>query len=425
MHISVIIPAFNSARFLPQTLDSLLAQTLRDFEAVIVNDGSTDDTQAVIEAYCEKDPRFRGITQENAGVSAARNRGLAEAKGDYVVFLDADDTYEPNALHAFWETAQKKNADIVLGRLCNVENGKVTGFHAAADALAREEGIEPFDKRLLWNFLVCNKCYRRAFLLDHGVAFPASGFSEEGAFFMDAVYAGALITGAPDSVSRYRRHTAQEGLSVSQTASVKNLQSLAVSMEHIRASAETALQNAGKEDEAYLQEIAYKHLHILCSQFYRELWRMPEDALSLCASQILALQKRLSDAQIERICAQNADLDLKTPCRTRAQAAENPVLSVAVSKSCGEAAARTLFSQTSPLFELLLTNRAAEGLSREILDLPNVRLDAAPRAKRVLRCRKLSALEPGTLQLCLQKGLPLRVSVMRGVSLILKRRHKR
>ena len=106
---SVIIPAYNSAAFLPQALDSLLRQTMPGFEAVIVNDGSVDNTQDIIDTYCEKDARFRCIRQENAGVSAARNNGLAAAAGEYVTFLDADDYYDKDTLAAFQKRIDETN----------------------------------------------------------------------------------------------------------------------------------------------------------------------------------------------------------------------------------------------------------------------------------------------------------------------------
>ena len=432
MTISVIIPAYNSETFLGETLDSLLAQTHKAWEAVVVDDGSTDNTQKIAAAYAEKDSRFRCITQENAGVSAARNRGLSEAAGDYVVFLDADDLYEPDALQAFADKAAQTGADIILGRLHFLENGKKGAFHDAADALAACDGIETFDKRLLWNFLVCNKCYRRSLLMQHGVRFPASGFSEEGAFFMDAVYTGAAIAGTAKSVSLYRRHTAGEGASVSQTASEKNLQSLAVSMRHIFDAAERALQAAGREDEDYLQEILYKHLHILVSQFYRSLWKMSDDALALCASQIKSLLDQLNGERVAVICRETPDLrllDLRLAnhCASHAGVASHPVVSVCVSRDCSQEAAKALFAQTCPLFELLLTPSAAKTLPEAIVKKPNVHTDehAKPAGKRVLKFSVLPVLQEGTLQFLLCRGLPVHALTARLVSLLLKRRHNR
>ena len=96
--VSVIVPAFNYAQYLGEALGSMLAQTFADWECVIVDDGSTDDTPAVARGFVARDPRFRYVRQDNAGLAAARNRGLAESTGEYVQFLDADDRLSPRKL---------------------------------------------------------------------------------------------------------------------------------------------------------------------------------------------------------------------------------------------------------------------------------------------------------------------------------------
>ena len=110
--ISIIIPAYNLQDHLGPTLDSVLAQTYQDLEILVVNDGSTDDTAAVMEAYAAKDSRIRAIHKENGGVTAARLRGVSEATGAYIGFVDGDDYIEPEMYQRLLENLKQCDADI-------------------------------------------------------------------------------------------------------------------------------------------------------------------------------------------------------------------------------------------------------------------------------------------------------------------------
>ncbi len=94
--VSVIVPAYNAARFLPESIPSVLAQTWTDFELIVVNDGSTDDTVACVEAFT--DPRIRLVSQANRGLAGARNGGIRAARGSFIALLDADDLWHPEKL---------------------------------------------------------------------------------------------------------------------------------------------------------------------------------------------------------------------------------------------------------------------------------------------------------------------------------------
>ncbi len=110
--ISVIIPAYQAAPYLQRCLDSLLAQTLRDIEIVVVDDGSTDGTPALMRTYVEKDSRIVSLRQENGGVSSARNRGLEQACGQWVAFVDVDDWAEAQYLSSL--LPQEAGTDFVV-----------------------------------------------------------------------------------------------------------------------------------------------------------------------------------------------------------------------------------------------------------------------------------------------------------------------
>ncbi len=96
--VSIITPCYNGAEFLPETAQSVLSQTWRDFEWIIIDDGSKDDSAAIAQGFADADGRVRLIRQENAGSAAARNHGIREAKGRYIALLDADDLWDPEFL---------------------------------------------------------------------------------------------------------------------------------------------------------------------------------------------------------------------------------------------------------------------------------------------------------------------------------------
>ena len=112
--ISVLVPVYNVARFLPRCLDSLAAQSMRDIEILLIDDGSTDDSAAICADYVARDRRFRLLRQENRGLSAVRNRHLEEARGEYLMFVDSDDWVAPDFCEIPWRCVREQDADLVL-----------------------------------------------------------------------------------------------------------------------------------------------------------------------------------------------------------------------------------------------------------------------------------------------------------------------
>ena len=112
--VSVIIPVYNAAEFLGECLDSVLAQTLKEIEVICVNDGSKDNSLEILREYEKKDSRVVILDQANQGAGAARNNGLAIAKGEYLSFLDSDDFFEPDMLEESYNAACKAKADVIV-----------------------------------------------------------------------------------------------------------------------------------------------------------------------------------------------------------------------------------------------------------------------------------------------------------------------
>lgn len=106
--VSVIIPVYNAEKYLRECLDSVVNQTLKEIEIICVDDGSTDGSLTILREYRKKDKRVKVLTQANEGVSAARNRGLLSACGEFVAFLDSDDYIEISAYEISYKEAKKK-----------------------------------------------------------------------------------------------------------------------------------------------------------------------------------------------------------------------------------------------------------------------------------------------------------------------------
>jgi glycosyltransferase involved in cell wall biosynthesis len=113
--VSVIVPSYNASRYIRETLESVLGQTYSSFEVIVVDDGSTDDTRAIVADYLRRDSRIRLVTQPNAGVGAARNRGIAEASGEFIAPLDADDIWYPEKLAKQVESLEGRGKEWGLG----------------------------------------------------------------------------------------------------------------------------------------------------------------------------------------------------------------------------------------------------------------------------------------------------------------------
>ena len=123
--VSIIVPVYNTEKYLPRCLNSLIAQTYKNIEIICINDGSTDNSQKILAAFASADKRICVITQHNAGQGAARNKGLGLAGGEYVVFVDSDDVLHPQALELTIYLLQQENANVANFKFFPVEEGKI------------------------------------------------------------------------------------------------------------------------------------------------------------------------------------------------------------------------------------------------------------------------------------------------------------
>jgi CDP-glycerol glycerophosphotransferase len=176
--VSVVVPVYNVEPYLPQCLDSLLAQTFDDYEVVVVNDGSTDGSRVIIDRYVAEHPgRVRALDKPNGGLADARNYGIDNSSGKYLAFVDGDDEVEPDMLSAMHARARATEADMVMCGIVSFANGgpseQVYPYYPEPDigVFGSDLAHEP---RLLFRVdaSACNKLYARDLFDRTGIRFP-------------------------------------------------------------------------------------------------------------------------------------------------------------------------------------------------------------------------------------------------------------
>lgn len=167
--VSIVIPAYNIGDYLASCLDSVLAQTYERLEIVIVDDGSKDHTREVITAYAEKDTRIKPIFKENGGVTSARLRGVKEATGAWIGFVDGDDYVEPTMFEHLLQNAYQHDADIShCGYQMVFSNGKIDYYYNSGRLVVQdhETGVKDLVEGTFVEPGLVNKLYRRELLID-------------------------------------------------------------------------------------------------------------------------------------------------------------------------------------------------------------------------------------------------------------------
>lgn len=185
--VSIIIPVYNVESYLDECVKSVLKQTFEDFEIILVNDGSTDFSGEMCKTYQEIDKRIRVLHKENGGLSSARNVGIDNAKGEYLVFIDSDDAVHPDYLNTLISLAEKYSADLVV---CGFIKSERCVWQICDEKVEIRTGTEILC-RINDNDVVMtvtwNKLYHRKFFDDFSIRFP-EGKIHEDMFFTPQIF---------------------------------------------------------------------------------------------------------------------------------------------------------------------------------------------------------------------------------------------
>lgn len=186
--VSVIIPVWNTGKYLPRCLDSLLKQTLKEIEIIAVNDGSTDDSLKILKEYAQKDSRIKVFNRSNKGVATARNTGLKVARAPYIMWCDSDDAYAPSMCKEMLSAITEQKVDIVACGMKVINDGIDKALTKDIEEYVRLKfsGKQKVDMNLIVHTDVSlpSKIFKKSIIEKHRIHFP-DGLHFEDAFFMD------------------------------------------------------------------------------------------------------------------------------------------------------------------------------------------------------------------------------------------------
>ena len=179
--ISVIVPVYNVEKYLHRCVDSLLSQSYTNIEIVLINDGSADRSGEICDEYAQREPRVKVLHQEYNGVADARNKGVAMATGDYIIFLDGDDEADKEYVGKLYKTLIENDLDIAQCCLLRIRNGQPINKLDVKDGVRIFNGMEmqmkTFDRDRYFCNVVCGKLFKKG--LFEGLSFPYGRINED------------------------------------------------------------------------------------------------------------------------------------------------------------------------------------------------------------------------------------------------------
>ncbi len=217
--VSIVIPLYKCSDFLPDMFNMVCGQSFQDIEIICVLDGPDDEARAIVEDWAKKDERIILLEQEHDGAGAARNTGLEKARGDYLLFLDADDTFSPQLVEKLYNKAIKLDADIVMCTYKELnERTKTTKMGLGFDrsSFLEESVTNPADVRVLYHgtsHAPWNKLFLRRFIIDKELRFSHTMVMNDAFFVLAALACSNRITIIKEDLLTVRRYINNESIS--------------------------------------------------------------------------------------------------------------------------------------------------------------------------------------------------------------------
>lgn len=207
--LSIIVPVYNVEKYLPKCLESLIKQTLKDIEIICVNDGSMDNSLAILKEFASKDSRIRIIDNRHQGVAKTRNAGIEQSTGEYIGFVDSDDYIDIDFFEKLYNSATKSNSDIAIASILkhkkffNIYNAKYTKEETA---ITIQDKIKLCEDKKHFFFYAWNKIYHSGFIKENNIKFSEGQIYEDVMFAIKALYYSNKIISVYGTKYHYIEH---------------------------------------------------------------------------------------------------------------------------------------------------------------------------------------------------------------------------
>lgn len=207
--LSIIVPVYNVEKYLPKCLESLIIQTLKDIEIICVNDGSMDNSLAILKEFASRDSRIRIIDNQHQGVAKTRNTGIEQSTGEYIGFVDSDDYIDIDFFEKLYNSATKSNSDIAIASILkhknffNIYNAKYTKEETA---ITIQDKIKLCEDKKHFFFYAWNKIYHSGFIKENNIKFSEGQIYEDVMFAIKALYYSNKIISVYGTKYHYIEH---------------------------------------------------------------------------------------------------------------------------------------------------------------------------------------------------------------------------
>lgn len=370
------------------TLDSLKNQSFKDFEILMYDAASTDETADIMKGFCG-DKRFTYNYCSTLSISEARNSAITKATGKYIAFADANVIYTENFFDEMYVAAKKEKAELCVGPMGSSD---VYGKHefSTSQILARRRRTSRFDTDLIWNPAVTNKLFLRQKVIDGNHLFQNFGKAREAAFSIPFAFECDVIACSAKGAASYVIPVHNEG--VSDVPIEKYVDAYDYVICHAEKTFQREIDNTQsdfyrKETQklkvCYIDQVYHKEITVLLYSYYRHFWLVDESDIQKYAEIIMNLTKKLSKTGFSALKKKNKDIFYHGRLiASKQEMAQNPKVTLCIGKN--EKNARyhgerleiqlsSIFSQTMPGFELFVDGRLKDIFPKKWKDFPNIK----------------------------------------------------